>query len=611
MKILNSLVCLFFFPALLWAQSLQPPLGKDTSRYQDTSNVIYSVTTGYHQTFSRVVIKTDRPPFYDIKDEKSQKRIIILLYHTIIGQSELRSLKSIPLIKEILVREIGKKHSQVIIRSDTSRFTYKCYTLFRPYRLVIDIFPQAIKDKIDTNEQIFQAGLKFYQQKQYDQALAKFKVAAINGRMAKGFYYAGIIRYNQKKYSEAIYNFGYALKEEKEHAESYVYLSKIAEDRNDYSKSVEYLNQYLKVSRDTSKFAEIRQKRAYYRDIIDKIIKLEDIKAKKDSLKDAQKPQIDSAEIDSFLNSHAIKQGIGEEESRKWMTYANEHYEREDYDKAIKTLNALIAVYPNSVFVDDAYLMLSKIYYDLHLFSQARDYAAKLISHKPDTEFLNEILFVLGETNYELKCYPAAREYLKKFITQFPGDTDNYKAHLYLARIYENERKTVMRDEEYDLAIKLVPDATSRLLLLRELSDLFLKKGEIRKALGYINAILYLFDKDKKPELLLDRQIEYAVLAAGDLHFQLNEMLPAETAYQRAVQCYLREYPEKLDWVFFQLGNIAKNKKEYSNAQDYYTKVIKEYPDSYWNYQAKYQLQDLEWLQAVETKINDLKKETD
>ncbi|MBP7462539.1 MAG: tetratricopeptide repeat protein, partial [Candidatus Delongbacteria bacterium] len=562
-----------------------------------------------HQTFSRVVIKTAHPPFYDLKDEKSQHRIIIQLYQTVIGQSQLRSLKSIPMIQEVLVREIGKRHSQIIIRIDTERYTYKCYTLFRPYRLVVDVYPQAAQQKAESYESIFQAGLKFYQQKDFDQALAKFKVAAINGRMTKAYYYAGIIRFRQKKYPEAVYNFSYALKEEKQFADSYIYLSTISQDRNDYPKAVEYLDQFLKVSPDTSRFAEIRRQRAYCQDVIDRIVKLEDLKAKNDSLRALRKPQIDSAEVDSFLTTHAIKQGIGEEEPRQWMTYANEHYERQDYDKAVKTLHALIKIYPNTIFYDDAHLLLAKIYYELHLFPQARDYATVLLSRNPDTEFLDQILFIVGESQYQLKNYPEAREHLKQFVQRFPNHAESYRAHLYLARIYEIERKTVLRDEAYNLALTLVKDRGDRFMILRELADLFQQKGETRKSLGYINAILHLFEQDKNPELLRDRQVEYAILTAGDLHFQLNEMQPAENAYQKALQYYLRESPEKLDWIFFQLGNIAKNRKDYPQARDYYTRVIKDYPDSYWKNRAEYQMNDLDWLQNVETRINDLKKE--
>ncbi|MBP7460571.1 MAG: hypothetical protein KBA26_04735, partial [Candidatus Delongbacteria bacterium] len=91
MKLPNSIGWLFFLLLPTWAQTLTPSPAPDTSRYQDSSNVIFSVTTGYHQTFSRVVIKTAHPPFYDLKDEKSQHRIIIQLYQTVIGQSQLRS----------------------------------------------------------------------------------------------------------------------------------------------------------------------------------------------------------------------------------------------------------------------------------------------------------------------------------------------------------------------------------------------------------------------------------------------------------------------------------------------------------------------------------------
>ncbi len=580
---------------------------KDTTKkYIDTSNVIFKIYLGFHNTKTRVVIQLSDSPLYDIKKIADDK-LVVMLYNTVMGQSELKKEVELPFVRSVYVEEIGKRHSQVIILTDTN-FVYKVFTLLRPYRLVIDIYPDSVANITNKYRNYIELGKKYFREKNYEEALKNFRIAAIEGNSTEAYYYAGIIRFEKKDYPKAIYNFSQALKDEKKFYDSYIYLSQISEDTKDFNKAIEYLDLYLRIAADTSKFPEIRKKRQYLQDIVDKIIKLDSIKAVNDSLRAKGKPQIDSAEVDSFLKAYGIKEDLKEQEPLKLFIWAKEYYDRDDYERAVKVLYSLIKLFPDSKFVEDSYLLLAKIYFKLMLYPQASKYAQLLYDVNPNTEFLDEILFILGKAYYYLGKYDDAIKYLRLFIQKFPDDKNCYWAHLFLARIYEKKNKPIIRDEEYDYALKLVPDEFSLIKLYRELADLYKGKNKLGKSIYYIKKIVEIFESKKEPQMLFHTDINYAIFTLPDLLFQNEQYDSALVYYKKLEEYFLREYPEKLDWVMFQIGNIYKIKKDYKNAIVYYNRVLENYKNSIWYNHAQFELDNVKWLMEIEPKIEELKK---
>ncbi len=602
---------LFFLTLFAYATiSAQDPKS-DTTRYNPASNVISSINIGYHNTFSRVVLNIKDAFFYEIEEDKDRQRLVVMVYNTVIGQPSLISKDKTPFIKEVVAREISKRHTQIIIRIDSPNFTYKYSTLLRPYRLVIDIYPQTAPSKSGSNyDKLLEEGIRLYNQQKYDEALAKFRVAAMEGNLTAAYYYAGLIRFKQKQYPQAIYNFSLALHKEKEFSDAYQYLSRIEEEKRDYKKAIEYLDLYFKNSRDSVSFTELKTHRQYLQDIVDRLIKT-DTQAIVDTSLDSAQIAMQQAQIDTFFLDYGVKLSFNEETAQKWMTYANSHIENQNYDKAIRTLAALLKLYPQSVFSSDARFLLAKLYFSLHLYPQSEDYTRALYDQNLLPELKNQILYMRAISLYHLKRPLDAEKLIKEFIQTYPDDERLYRLYRYQAALYEGKNNPILRDEAYQMALRLVPDQEEALDLYRELLDLFLNKKEYSKAQIYCQAIINLFDTSKDPLLLNNRHIEYAFMIHGDIAFQLENWEAASNRYSKVIELYLREYPEKLDWPYFQLGNLAKRNRDYTQARSYYQTVLERYPNSIWRPQAEYQLSDLDWLEKIEPKLEELRREED
>jgi len=64
-----------------------------------------------------------------------------------------------------------------------------------------------------------------------------------------------------------------------------------------------------------------------------------------------------------------------------------------------------------------------------------------------------------------------------------------------------------------------------------------------------------------------------------------------------------------LDWVFYQLGNIANSLKNYDESKIFFQRVINDYPQSFWTPYAREKLDYIQWIQEIEPKIEEMRKQ--
>jgi tetratricopeptide (TPR) repeat protein len=128
------------------------------------------------------------------------------------------------------------------------------------------------------------------------------------------------------------------------------------------------------------------------------------------------------------------------------LTYL--YYQTAKYEKALITIDQILAIAPQSVF---ALYNGGIIYWKLKKIDKAISLFIQLKEIQPDDQ---DIVYNLGNLYYIAGNYEKAVEYFLQYIEKKPGDGNSY---LFLARCYSALEKYLLALEAYDRAVVILP----------------------------------------------------------------------------------------------------------------------------------------------------------
>jgi outer membrane protein assembly factor BamD len=191
------------------------------------------------------------------------------------------------------------------------------------------------------------------------------------------------------------------------------------------------------------------------------------------------------------------------------LAYAVKLYQQEDYEEAIKELDAIILQYPGSSIMDDAQYYLAMTRFQRKEYILAAYQFSKLIKSMPSSEFLADAQYMLADCYYELSPnFALDQQYSKKAIEEFQVFIDvfplNEKVAQAETKINELNDKLAKKEfesariygkmEYYDAALKYYDSVVE------------IYHDTQYAPLALYNKINLLIDRNKESEALLEAQ---------------------------------------------------------------------------------------------------------
>jgi len=207
---------------------------------------------GTHDEYTRIVFEfSDR--VQPVVNENSSERNIELIFRAVEVSSTVKAL----VIDDGVVKQVSiKKIADGIIVSVSimaPKFTLRKHYFEQPDRVVIDVY-KSDERQLTQAEQFLQEGIDFFQRKEYDEALSKFRDALrIRSGYTDAYYYAGIIRKDRNQFDMAKFNFGRALTDEEKWGESHLFLAEILLVETDTASAIKELSRYVAVGKSEEK----------------------------------------------------------------------------------------------------------------------------------------------------------------------------------------------------------------------------------------------------------------------------------------------------------------------------------------------------------------------
>ncbi|MDP8212183.1 MAG: tetratricopeptide repeat protein [Candidatus Zapsychrus exili] len=107
-----------------------------------------------------------------------------------------------------------------------------------------------------------------------------------------------------------------------------------------------------------------------------------------------------------------------------------------DYTQAEQQYNQLIKVYPDSIYVPQAYYSLGWSYFEQNNFKKAKEILNKLLQTFPMHQLSEDASFKLGEIAYNLKDYKSAINLFEKYIATYPQSTRHAESYFYIGESF-------------------------------------------------------------------------------------------------------------------------------------------------------------------------------
>jgi len=233
-----------------------------------------------------------------------------------------------------------------------------------------------------------------------------------------------------------------------------------------------------------------------------------------------------------------------------------------DYKQAEKQYQQLIEVYPNSVYLPQAYYSLGWLHFEQGHLNESNEFFLKVMRDFPTHELAEDAAFKLAENQYNLKNYATAIQYFKNHILRYPQSTRQAQGYFYIGESYFYLGDSLTAITYYAKAGELSYDNKLSLMAKVSLGWSYLKLEKFNLAQQYFDEALK-FSKDKG--MLSDD----VYLGQATLYSEMKNYAQALDAYTQLIQ----NFPNSSRAIDAYLGK----------ANIYY--ILKNYPDAIKNYQ--------------------------
>lgn len=250
-------------------------------------------------------------------------------------------------------------------------------------------------------------------------------------------------------------------------------------------------------------------------------------------------------------------------------TIAMGHFEKKNYDRALREFSRLIEEYPTSPLVDESKFNRAMCYYGLQDWDKAMEEFVRFEEEYRGSELMPAARFYIGMVYYNRQEYDKALVEFKN-IADLANEKYSPKALFQIGLIHFNRK-------EYDEAIKSFREVTERYP-----NDEMAEEAQFN--------IAWTYDvQGKKEEALQEFQnllirypnsrflgTTYRVMAR--IYLKLKEPEKAVEMYRKIVEDKSFDYDTRRS-AQYAIGRIYENESDYVKAIQEYERLLKDFPE--------------------------------
>jgi len=282
--------------------------------------------------------------------------------------------------------------------------------------------------------------------------------------------------------------------------------------------------------------------------------------------------------------------------------------EIQKFDLAIEKASKVLQLYPNSKYADDAVMILGQSFFYKQDYLKAQRKFDELVANFPKSNLVPACRLWLAKTNIELRDYTGAERVLRELQKQPRRGGLNEEAQSLLGEIYFRQELYSLAAQEFEVASKELDDKTLRGRSLMRLGECYQKIGNVSGAVESFRLATSIGgDQDFKfqssfqfaialksenryeealnifrsllSEFPTYKDIPLVKVQIADAHYGLGEIEEAKNLFADIIDTHPRT--EAAAAAYFYLGEIYERKEgDFAKAQENYDKVRKESPRS-------------------------------
>lgn len=236
-----------------------------------------------------------------------------------------------------------------------------------------------------------------------------------------------------------------------------------------------------------------------------------------------------------------------------------------DYKQAEEQYRQIIKIYPDSLYVPQAYYSMGWIYYDQGRLEEAKKIFAQLIEGFPSHPLSEDAVFKLGEAEYDLKNYESAIRHFEDYISLYPNSTRQAEVYFYAGESYYYLDDFLTAVGYYAQSAKLAYDSKLILMSKVSLGWSYIKLGKLKLAQQYLDEAYQLA---QQKNILSDD----VLLGQASLYSEMKEHTRALAAYTELIKIFPDS--RRIAEAYLGKGNICYLTGDYAGAADAYQKIV-------------------------------------
>jgi len=240
---------------------------------------------------------------------------------------------------------------------------------------------------------------------------------------------------------------------------------------------------------------------------------------------------------------------------------------RQQFQKAIDKGKKILTEYPDSKYVDDAYILIGRSYYYLEQYGLARKYLSDLISDFPTSEYNMEARLFLGKAEQAVDELALARHEYEFLIENAESRSLRAQAYLALADLNKTEGKTQEMLTAVQSAIDNAEDNEIKADASWRTAKWAMENGEYDQAQEFYDLAAHYTTKPQ-----FDRQIQ---LEIAQLHREEGDHELAKESVKKMLTD--EDYKDLWPDLEVELGRIYDVSGDTLRAAEQYRLVAQEY----------------------------------
>jgi TolA-binding protein len=239
-----------------------------------------------------------------------------------------------------------------------------------------------------------------------------------------------------------------------------------------------------------------------------------------------------------------------------------------DYKKAEQYYKELIASFPNSTYVPQAYYSLGWVYTEQNKLKEAKDVFMELIKRFPTHQLAEEAGFKVGENEYSQQNYDQAISFFKNFVIKYPNSNKHAESYFYIAEGYYYLNNYLDSVAYYAKAADIAHD--NKLTLMAQIG-----MGWCYLKLGKFDLSEQRFSEAEKLATEKKIFVDDVYLGQANLYSETKDYDKALTAYNNLIA----QFPNSTRMAEALLGKANAHfvLKDYDNSVRAYRIVIDKY----------------------------------